>query len=342
MSIRSVHYVLAVLVAGMLLTAPVGGAFGAFPNHAETVNDQHQDSANSTGEEIIVATESSVTGTPGETITFTVTITNTGESASAGLVEFTEIPEGAELTDVSGDVSQNLSGSSPPGVITSELAPNESTSVSATYALNQTAVSGTTTVKATFTGETTISGTTAIDINVEQPDVITPSNEELTITPGNSETVELQINNTATVESSILFEFTNLPENVTVAGVSGNISQDLLASSPPGVITTAVSPGDATRTEVQLRLSENATGTENVTVQATIEDGSSDGTTVSGSTTIQITAGTSLEKRFGGNDGKVDNVDVLQATNAANRGEEVGGEPVTNLDVLQLVNRLTQ
>ncbi|MFD1635364.1 hypothetical protein ACFSBJ_16720, partial [Haloplanus ruber] len=274
MSIRSVHYILAVLAAGMLLTAPVGGAFGATPGYAETFNDQHQDATNSTGEEIIVANESTVTGTPGGTVTFTVTVTNTGENASAGLVEFTDIPDSAELTDVSGDVSQNLSGSSPPAVITSQLAPNESTSVSATYTLNQTATSDTTTVKATFTGgDMPISGTTSVDINVEQPDVIATPNEELTITPGNSGTVELQINNTATFESSVLLEFTNLPENVTIADVSGNISQDLLGSSPPGVITTSVSPGDATRTEVQLRLSENATDTENVTVQATIADG---------------------------------------------------------------------
>jgi hypothetical protein len=49
-----------------------------------------------------------------------------------------------------------------------------------------------------------------------------------------------------------------------------------------------------------------------------------------------------LVARFGGEDGQVGNLDVLQAVNAANSGGTIGGEPVSNLDVLQLVNRVNQ
>ncbi|MFD1635399.1 right-handed parallel beta-helix repeat-containing protein [Haloplanus ruber] len=53
-------------------------------------------------------------------------------------------------------------------------------------------------------------------------------------------------------------------------------------------------------------------------------------------------AGDPLVARFGGEDGRVGNLDVLQAVNAANSGGTIGGEPVTNLDILQLVNRANQ
>jgi hypothetical protein len=48
-----------------------------------------------------------------------------------------------------------------------------------------------------------------------------------------------------------------------------------------------------------------------------------------------------LVARFGGSDNEIGNLDVLEAVNAANSGESIGGQPVTNLDVLQLVNRVT-
>ncbi|WP_256407075.1 carboxypeptidase-like regulatory domain-containing protein (plasmid) [Haloplanus ruber] len=48
-----------------------------------------------------------------------------------------------------------------------------------------------------------------------------------------------------------------------------------------------------------------------------------------------------LVARFGGPDNEIGNLDVLEAVNAANNGEPIGGEPVTNLDILQLVNRVT-
>jgi hypothetical protein len=47
-----------------------------------------------------------------------------------------------------------------------------------------------------------------------------------------------------------------------------------------------------------------------------------------------------IVSRFGGEDGNLGNLDVLRAVNAANDGREIGGDPVTNLDVLRLVNRV--
>ncbi|MFD1635400.1 beta strand repeat-containing protein (plasmid) [Haloplanus ruber] len=47
-------------------------------------------------------------------------------------------------------------------------------------------------------------------------------------------------------------------------------------------------------------------------------------------------------QRFAGDDGQIDNLDVLNAVNAANSGGTVGGEPVGNLDILELVNYVTQ
>jgi hypothetical protein len=46
-------------------------------------------------------------------------------------------------------------------------------------------------------------------------------------------------------------------------------------------------------------------------------------------------------QRFANENGEIGNLEVLNAVNAANAGNEIGGEPVDNLDVLQLVNYVT-
>jgi hypothetical protein len=51
-------------------------------------------------------------------------------------------------------------------------------------------------------------------------------------------------------------------------------------------------------------------------------------------TNLSVTEQQTLVSRFGGDDGKVDNLDVLRAVNAANSGNEIGGKPVRNLDIL--------
>ncbi len=83
-----------------------------------------------------------------------------------------------------------------------------------------------------------------------------------------------------------------------------------------------------------------ASETYTVDTQATIEttDGTASATT---SVNISVSEESSLVVRFGGSDNKLGNLDVLRAVNAANTGQEIGGKPVTNLDVLQIVNHVT-
>lgn len=56
-------------------------------------------------------------------------LTNHGDSQSAALLELTELEGSPQLRFFRGDVSQNLSGATPPGIITSQLNPGESTTV---------------------------------------------------------------------------------------------------------------------------------------------------------------------------------------------------------------------
>lgn len=62
----------------------------------------------------------------------------------------------------------------------------------------------------------------------------------------------------------------------------------------------------------------------------------------SASITVQQTDVPQNLQRFAGEDGEISNLEVLNAVNAANSGGTVGGEPVGNLDILELVNYVNQ
>jgi outer membrane protein assembly factor BamB len=163
-----------------------------------------------------------------------------------------------------------------------------------------------------------------------------------TVTQGGETELAYTVSNPTGSAQTLLLEFPSLPANVSVASVEGDVSQDLLGSTPPGVITTQLSPGASTTLRATVAADGNAsTGDRDLTARATI---SSDGTTLRNTTTTTLSVSEldPLAARFGGGDNRIGNLDVLQAVNAANSGGQIGGETVSNLDVLQLVNRANQ
>jgi hypothetical protein len=281
-----------------------------------------------------------VTTGPGETVAVTYDVTNTGSGESAALVEFTDVPSNVSLDDVSGDVSQDLLSSSPPGVITSSLAAGDTTTVTATYRVGPNPPEElSVTARARFsTGDQTVSGSDTSTISVQRRSVVSAQTERASIEAGSTGAVTVQVNNTAGQTNAALVEFTDLPANVSVAGASGDVGQDLLGSTPPGIVTGQIPAGGSTTVTVELAADASApVGAAGAfTVTGTVQGSE----TRSTSTDVSVTVTANITQRFGGGDNKVDNVDVLSAVNAANSGQEVGGEPVGNLDILQLVNKV--
>jgi hypothetical protein len=103
-----------------------------------------------------------------------------------------------------------------------------------------------------------------------------------------------------------------------------------------------VAAGESVTVQITLAIADDASAADrDLTAEATVTAGSEVVATETTTTTLSITEQDPIVARFGGNDGEIGNLDVLRAVNAANSGREIGGEPVSNLDVLQLVNRAT-
>jgi hypothetical protein len=173
--------------------------------------------------------------------------------------------------------------------------------------------------------------------------IISSSRSSLQAAPDDTIDITYTITNPANSDTTVLVEFPNLPANLSLQSVSGDVGQNLTGSTPPGLITSQLLAGSSTTVTATIAVA-NGTPTGQaltVTAEGTIQAG---GTTRTNTTTtdLNITTQDPIVTRFGGEDGEVDNLDLLSAVNAANRGEQVGGEPVTNLDILQLVNRVNQ
>jgi hypothetical protein len=163
-----------------------------------------------------------------------------------------------------------------------------------------------------------------------------------TVQASSNDTVDITytITNPTDSSTSVLVEYPNLPANLTLQSVNGDIAQELLGSTPPGAITINIAAdGNATLTAT-VRVAADAPAGETlpVTAEATVSASGSPQTNTT-TTTVEVIAEDPLVTRFGGGDGQIDNLDILSAVNAANSGSSIGGDPVSNLDVLQLVNR---
>lgn len=150
------------------------------------------------------------------------------------------------------------------------------------------------------------------DSSDESPDSLDISLSQSTVTAGTPTDVTITVTETQTGNpvADATVEISDLQQSGTT-NTSGSVTFSINASLA----------GD-------YPISVSASGFNDATVTLTVDENN---------TTEQDP----LVARFGGSDNEIGNLDVLEAVNAANSGEPIGGEPVTNLDVLQLVNRVT-
>jgi hypothetical protein len=138
-------------------------------------------------------------------------------------------------------------------------------------------------------------------------------------------------------QSSVVLEFTNVPQELSVntdaseaGGMFGADNKQIVFSDPSDELTPTIAFDIAADASAEATFSItgsllNETGEATDTVETTVGGAEQD----------------PLVARFGGDDDEIGNFDVLKAVNAENSGGEIGGKPVSNLDILQLVNRLT-
>ncbi|MFD1635419.1 hypothetical protein ACOZ4L_16705 (plasmid) [Haloplanus ruber] len=202
------------------------------------------------------------------------------------------------------------------------------------------------TVTSFTNGTLTVTGNDTSDGNdgnqSETAEFLSASQSEATLAPGEEITLSYRVQNPLEKPTSMLIEFPNLPANVSIQSVDGDVAQELLGSTPPGVVTSELAADGSATVDLTLTVPENATtGQKTVTTDATAS--SNQGTlTNTTTTTLTVTEQDPLVNRFGGSDNEIGNLDILRAVNAANTNQEVGGEPVSNLDVLELINRANQ
>jgi hypothetical protein len=191
-------------------------------------------------------------------------------------------------------------------------------------------------------GSATTTATVELVSSNQTRETLTVAEDSVTVQPGEQITLTYTIRNPSTTPTSALIEYPEPLQGLTIDSTNVDISQTLLGSTPPGVVTTEIAPGASKTVEITIAVAQNAsTGEQTFTVNATLLTNGQP-VTANISTTISITEQDPIVARFGGSDGEIGNLDILNAVNAANNNEEIGGEPVTNLDILQLVNRVNQ
>jgi len=189
------------------------------------------------------------------------TLRNTGDEASVGLVAFPpdQRPDGITVVNVSGDVSRRVLGASPPGIITDNIPPGESVTVTAVYAVAATAESGdrrvvvNATVSADGTPVTEQVGSTVSVTGGDGTQTATATVTDPTATVDNTEPTADQATE-STVESG----------EVTTAGQSPRSTTGLPTQSTAvdGRATTGKPTRPATETPDSSQSTETATPTE--------------------------------------------------------------------------------
>jgi hypothetical protein len=130
---------------------------------------------------------------------------------------------------------------------------------------------------------------------------------------------------TVGTDTSVTVTVTDSGTGDPVEGATVEISdlQQSATADADGEVTFSITPGFAGSYPV----SASADGYTDATTTLTVADDSGVPTGL---------------KRFTGDDDEIGNFDVLDAVNAVNNGDQIGGEPVDNFDVLGLVNYLNR
>ena len=110
-------------------------------------------------------------------------------------------------------------------------------------------------------------------------------------TPGGTTTVSYTVDNTGSTAANALIEFPSLPSELSIASTSGDVSNELLGSTPPGVITTSVSAGGSATVDVTFNIASSASGSS-VSTGAVDVSMTSGGSTFTDSTTTSISLST--------------------------------------------------
>lgn len=287
-----------------------------------------------------------VEATPGETVTANYTVDNNGTASANALIEFTKLSANTSVNSVSGDVSNSLLGSSPPGVITTSIAPGSSATIAVVYAVDNATPSGTTDsiqVRSSMqVGGSTNTDSMTTQLSTPTPSLNVTSTKNKSIQNGSSLSIAYttvnEIPSSGTVGVLLEAPTSTRPQNISVESVEGDVSQNLTQSTPPGAITSPIAYKDSAKITITYNIPENVplNTTFNIGVTATTSSGGNYKDTTN--TTVKVIKDP-LVDRFGGSDSSIGNLDVLRAVNAANKGTKIGGDTVGNLDVLQLVQR---
>jgi hypothetical protein len=86
---------------------------------------------------------------------------------------------------------------------------------------------------------------------------------------------------------------------------------------------------NSTTANINIIINDSSHGTDRVTTEIKIQSNTSD--------PVSSNPVPSNLQRFTGTDDTIGNLDVLAAVQAANKGTQIGGQPVDNLDVLNVV-----
>jgi hypothetical protein len=176
-------------------------------------------------------------------------------------------------------------------------------------------------------GQATITQTGTFEIDISTLDSGVDGQDYRFVINGDLETGTKTL--TVSISPTSVTVDTPTEVTVTVSDESGSpVPNASIEIADLGLSSTTDSNGEAT-----LSINASSTGDYDVSVSAENYTGATE--------TLTVTEQDQLTARFGGEDNEIGNLDVLEAVNAANNGSEIGGEPVSNLDILQLVNRLT-
>ena len=276
-----------------------------------------------------ISTDAPGTVTSGNEVEVTITLTNTGSTASdSGSLEVI-VPDRLSLVDVTGDgVSQ------PDRFYLDPISPGDS--VSTTYTFKAPEDTSTGTVSLDTTGSIQIddesySASTTSDIEISDRgtgDVEISTDTLGTVAPGEEVEVTITTTNTGSTTAGAGGLEVTVPDRLSLVDVTGDGQ-----NQPDRFYIDSIPSGDSVSTTYTLRAPEDAsTGTVNfdVTGTLTFDDGSRSASTT---TEIEISEG-----GLPTDPGEPEFIDVLQVIDAYNTEDVYNGVQIEFIDVLEVIS----
>jgi hypothetical protein len=286
---------------------------------------------------------------PGETARVSYTISNVSDQSSVA-INITELPDPVSVNTSASATNdgtfeangQQVLVSQPAGEQTLTIAYDIDASASADATLDIEAAALNENDTATDTVTTTVTVEQQTPSGAARPDVTAVSQPSDSVSANSSFEIDYRITNPDEAPTAFTFTVPTTSANLSVTGFAGEIQGPNPDGTPPSTSTTAVDPGQTASVTVTYRVAANATGTGNITVEASSAflngTGAATTTVELGEPAVPTTPrGRALQVAGVEDPAAIGQRDITVAITLRDRGQPTNGVNVSQRDITTLI-----